>query len=285
MMAHSILDPTSSWSRRTPRAVVFVALALAITGCQSPTIAAELAGVEALVRAYPDQLDRIDGNDLLWRDGTRMTINDGRGPKSSDAWLATPDLKDIFAHPYPVGLPATLPQPKADPGRARPAAFFNKMYGDCQKGEVLPYLVDVVWLPTKYGKTLKVTARNGVAQRLAAVSARLDALPTSFDKYLLPPSGTYNCRAIARTDRLSAHGHGIAIDLNVAHSHYWAWVKPKLDGSIAYRNSMPTEIVAAFEAEGFIWGGRWYHHDTMHFEYRPEFMPEFNKVPAPTRQP
>ncbi|MDD5211432.1 MAG: M15 family metallopeptidase, partial [Sulfuricurvum sp.] len=23
---------------------------------------------------------------------------------------------------------------------------------------------------------------------------------------------------------------------------------------------------------GFIWGGRWYHYDTMHFEYRPELL-------------
>ena len=30
--------------------------------------------------------------------------------------------------------------------------------------------------------------------------------------------------------------------------------------------------VDAFEAEGFIWGGRWLHYDTMHFEYRPELL-------------
>ena len=30
------------------------------------------------------------------------------------------------------------------------------------------------------------------------------------------------------------------------------------------------EIVRIFEKHGFIWGGRWYHYDTMHFEYRPE---------------
>jgi peptidoglycan LD-endopeptidase CwlK len=33
------------------------------------------------------------------------------------------------------------------------------------------------------------------------------------------------------------------------------------------------EIVAIFEKHGFIWGGKWYHYDTMHFEYRPELMP------------
>ena len=26
------------------------------------------------------------------------------------------------------------------------------------------------------------------------------------------------------------------------------------------------------EKYGFIWGGRWYHFDTMHFEYRPEIL-------------
>ena len=27
-----------------------------------------------------------------------------------------------------------------------------------------------------------------------------------------------------------------------------------------------------FERHGFIWGGKWYHYDTMHFEYRPELL-------------
>ena len=31
-------------------------------------------------------------------------------------------------------------------------------------------------------------------------------------------------------------------------------------------------IVDVFERHGFIWGGRWFHYDTMHFEYRPELL-------------
>jgi D-alanyl-D-alanine carboxypeptidase len=27
-----------------------------------------------------------------------------------------------------------------------------------------------------------------------------------------------------------------------------------------------------FERAGFIWGGKWYHFDTFHFEYRPEII-------------
>jgi hypothetical protein len=43
-------------------------------------------------------------------------------------------------------------------------------------------------------------------------------------------------------------------------------------GAIVYRNRMPAEIVAIFEKHGFIWGGKWYHFDTMHFEFRPELL-------------
>jgi hypothetical protein len=39
-----------------------------------------------------------------------------------------------------------------------------------------------------------------------------------------------------------------------------------------YRNRVPYEIVEIFERHGFIWGGKWGHFYTMHFEYRPEFF-------------
>jgi hypothetical protein len=41
---------------------------------------------------------------------------------------------------------------------------------------------------------------------------------------------------------------------------------------IVYKNRIPLELVAIFEKHGFIWGGKWYHYDTMHFEYRPELL-------------
>jgi hypothetical protein len=41
---------------------------------------------------------------------------------------------------------------------------------------------------------------------------------------------------------------------------------------IPYRNVIPQGIVDIFEKHGFIWGGKWYHYDTMHFEYRPELV-------------
>ncbi|MCG3705331.1 M15 family metallopeptidase [Aliarcobacter butzleri] len=53
-------------------------------------------------------------------------------------------------------------------------------------------------------------------------------------------------------------------------SNYWQW--DEKDGKIEYKNKIPLEIVEIFEKYGFIWGGRWYHFDTMHFEYRPELL-------------
>jgi hypothetical protein len=224
-----------------------------------------------LQAAYPTQIAAVDGGQIVWRDGARTTIDDGKGEKSFDALIKEPDLADIFAIPYPRGEPSP-PGVNADPGRARPDQFFDRMYGNCRNGGVEKNLVEIAWLPTRGVTKIKVTRINGVAEKLLAVSAELETLPRSFDPYLKPIAGTYACRVIAGTDRLSTHGHGIAIDLALRHAHYWRWSKPDSDGRYSWRNAIPIEIVRIFEKHGFIWGGRWYHYDTMHFEYRPELL-------------
>jgi hypothetical protein len=228
--------------------------------------------IAPLVAAYPTFLDRIDGNVLVWKDGTRMTIDDGQGAKDHETLLATADIKDMLLLPYPLGRASKPPGRNDDPGRARNSAFFEKMYGDCQAGNVAKNLVDVIWLPKKWGKKIRATRINGVASKLAAVSAELDALPSKFDEFLFPPAGTYVCRPIAGTKRVSAHGYGIAVDIATKSTHYWRWSRAKAGDAIPYRNSIPFEVVEIFERHGFIWGGKWYHYDTMHFEYRPELI-------------
>jgi D-alanyl-D-alanine carboxypeptidase len=254
------------------RATCFLLAALLqLTTAAAAAELSEEAG-KRLLAAYPDQLERIEDGSLVWRDGTRMAIDDGKGEKPFAEWLEHPDIEDMLAVPYPAGDLAAPPTKDVDPGRARNEAFFNKVYGDCRKGEVEKNLSTVVWLPKKTRQQLPFNKINGAAQHLEAVSHELDELPAKFDVYLFPSAGTYNCRPIAGTTRISAHGHGIAIDIALKHSDYWRNTSPGKDGAYAYRNEIPMEIVRIFEKHAFIWGGKWHHYDTMHFEYRPELL-------------
>lgn len=231
---------------------------------------------ERLVKAYPDFIDRVEGNELVWKDGTRMRIDDGQGGKQFEAMLDQPDIKDMFAMSYPTGNKGLGPEINFDPGRVRYGPLFTKMYGDCRSSDLTVNAAKVIWLKSKYGKTIKFSKINGAAAALQRVSDELDHLPDRFTEFLIPTQGTYNCRLIAGTDRTSAHGLGIAIDIAAKRSHYWRWSK-LVDGRVVYKNEIPWEIVRVFEKNGFIWGGKWYHYDTMHFEYRPELLPGPNQ--------
>jgi hypothetical protein len=229
-----------------------------------------LTALDNLVAAYPDALAGHDDKTLRWRDGTVMPVTDESENKTFEELLRHAAIADQLRIPYPRGALTEPPAVDADPGRFRNKAFFTKMYGDCKKGEVSPHLTSLIWLPTTWGKAVRITSVNGVDAHLRAVSAEIDALPDKIKRAAYPIAGTYNCRAVADTGEPSPHGYGIAIDLNTAFSDYWYWQRH--EGTIVYRNRMPAEIVAIFEKHGFIWGGKWYHFDTMHFEFRPELL-------------
>jgi D-alanyl-D-alanine carboxypeptidase-like protein len=245
------------------------AIALLVFGFTIPCFADP--ALDALVAAYPEHLAGYDTRDLIFNDGTRLPISDGVSGKSFEQLLDNPDLKDQFAIPYPLGIALKVPDVNEDPGRIRNEAFFRKIYGDCRKGEVAKRLRPVNWLPGRGGSTIMATTINGVADKLAEVSRELETLPANMTQFLVPISGTYNCRVIANTTRLSVHAYGAAIDINAKFGDYWLWAKGK-DGKFDWKNRIPLAIVEIFERHGFIWGGKWYHFDSFHFEYRPEII-------------
>ena len=226
--------------------------------------------LDGLVAAYPGALAGHDDQVLRWRDGTVMRVSDNNEKKTFAQLLRQASILDQFRIPYPRDPLKEPPATDADPGRFRNTAFFMKMYGDCKKGQVTPRFASLVWLPKTWGKTIQVSSVNGVNERLRAISEEIDALPDKIKHAAYPIAGTYNCRVVADTGAPSPHSYGIAIDLNLAFSDYWYWGPHS--GKIAYRNRMPQQIVDVFEKHGFIWGGKWYHYDTMHFEYRPELL-------------
>ena len=226
--------------------------------------------LQKLAAAYPEHKFELTSNSLIWEDGTEMIYQDSIASKSFEMLLNQPDLEDQMSMSYPKGKDYPIPSRNSDPGRIRFEPFFLKMYG-ASKDIVQKKLVSIDFL----GQTLKVTTVNDIDKKLSQIAQELAQLP-DLKPYLKNVGGTFNWRKIAGTDRMSTHSFGMTIDINVKYANYWRWaVADKTeDGKrlIQYKNRVPMELVEIFEKHGFIWGGKWYHYDTMHFEYRPELL-------------
>jgi len=227
--------------------------------------------IKILMLVYPEQIIGFSDNYVLFCDSSQLLFKDGV-QKTTEQLLNNPDIQDMFVYSYLKGKIDTLIKENNDPGRIRNEDFFKKMYGKTAK-EVKKNLVEIVWCPKLARQKIRITSINGVDKRLAAVSTELDEHPEWKD--FLKSSGTFYWRTVRGTNnRLSAHSFGIAIDLNSRYSNYWQWdCKCTFeDVELSYKNQFPQGIIDIFEKHGFIWGGKWYHYDTMHFEYRPELL-------------
>lgn len=256
------------------RPVSFYTLLLTIFAACSPTTTTTPCssipeGAQRLIEAYPDHILGYENNMILFHDGSRIIYDDGK-ERTTEEILREQDIEDTFLQEYNTNI---MPPPYGyDPGRYRSATLFSKIYGDTRE-DVSKNLVYVEWCPTLGGKPVLFSKTAGAAEALSLVSKELDKHPEL--KAWVLDALTFNWRTIHSTNRLSPHSYGIAIDLEPQRSNYWKWSYPRAEESaeIEYRNSFDMRVVEIFERHGFIWGGRWYHFDTMHFEYRPELNP------------
>ncbi|CDZ53098.1 M15 family metallopeptidase [Neorhizobium galegae] len=255
-----------SWSTDRPF-LRGAAVLLAVLVC-GPAEARELRleeKIAALVKAYPDMIVASRDGRLIMKEGAPIPIDDGIR-RNHAQMLAEGDVEDSLSQAYRPGSCEYHPPVDTDPGRVRSDELMKRLYG-ASANAVQSSLVPVAW----FGETLRVTSRNGVDKALAAVRDELAADP-ALKTYLTPSAGVFNWRKVAGQANLSVHSFGAAIDLNTKHADYWLWSGGKPGNVPKYKNRFPMRIVAAFERHGFIWGGRWYHYDTMHFEYRPELL-------------
>jgi len=172
--------------------------------------------------------------------------------------LSADSVIDIFNPIYVIGRDYYF----SDAGRKRSYSLLSKTYGKNRK-EIESNLVYVNFL----GKKLKFNSKNNAANRLSLALKEIEGLVVR-DKRLLKfveNPETYCYRKIEGEDFLSSHSYGIGIDFVYKGMRYWRWDKNT-------DNNFPFEIVEIMEKYGFIWGGKWEHFDTMHFEYRPEFL-------------
>jgi hypothetical protein len=131
----------------------------------------------------------------------------------------------------------------------------------------------------------KVLVHYAVLEELALVEARIqrdaqtDPGVREWMRGIETLSG-WNWRSIADTQSRSFHAYGTALDILPASQRgletYWLWTSRNNPQwwAVPYTKRLhpPDKVIKAFEAYGFIWGGKWLFYDTMHFEYRPEIL-------------
>lgn len=240
------------------------------------------------------KMDSRNQFEFTYKNGREfMACDDGQN-LSFYPRLKNMDVVSLFMYPYITGQ-TPLPETRQnwDPGRLRVEPLFKQAFG-ASEAEVRSQLVPVTFL----GQTIRFQKRMGAANALRKVDRDLNLemkKDESLRKFLAPFINKkvdlkmygFAYRFVKGTTRLSSHSFGTAIDLLLDYpAQYWLWDEKRKNpdmvaiGEDAYEHYhyvpdktpfFNAKAVEIFERHGFIWGGKWNHYDTMHFEYRPEF--------------
>jgi hypothetical protein len=236
--------------------------------------AAGKSGPEAFLAAYPEagmSIKKDNSGSYIVLGKEELLFEPASGCPAPDPKSAVDQpLCASLAQTYPVGRSGRHPAVGFDPGRTRNETLLGLLFGKTS-AEVVQNLTPVYIL----GKRLPFNSRQGAAAALQRVGQRLEEIVQknpAVKTYILPTAGTFHWRLIDGTPRLSPHSFGICIDLNTQKAPYWRWHKHSAPAMLEAAATYPQAIVDAFEAEGFIWGGKWFAFDFMHFEYRPELV-------------
>jgi hypothetical protein len=261
-------------------------VALLLVLAAAPDAGLPPPGLSCLTRFYAGAVSqRPDGGWGFVLDGGAFIPWRASGASSPDAGhdeddegITGVDLESIYRVPYVPGPIVPIDTSDAgsieDPGRVRVEQLFLSTYG-ASRGEVFDHLGKVRFFGLRY--PFHELAAEPLRRVVARLEPQVQQAPT-LKPFLTNIGGTFIWRKIARSKNLSTHAFGIAIDLNVDRSHYWRWTRR--GEPLRWQNKIPQAVVDAFEAEGFIWGGRWVHYDTMHFEYRPELLDPACREPS-----
>ncbi len=228
--------------------------------------------IERLKTAYPGFIRDIDERYIYWFNGVPTDWREA-GELLLRHLTTPPSYAQIMrSHPtrhFSRELVAAVFQ--NDEGRQAFHDILKKVYGETPH-QVERNLRVVRFMPRTLNLRLRFNTRNGAADALEAVGRELDRLPASYHRYL-SRSTSYINRNIRGSRITSLHSLGIAIDINPRYGDYWRWAV-QATGELTQipRNRIPLEIIEIFEKHGFLWGGRWYFYDTIHFEYRPELF-------------
>ncbi len=235
--------------------------------------------VRAFVQAYApliDSVTAVDGDVVFWLHGGPIHFRDGR--MVAEHRLGREDECDPLFYEYPLEpLVEPYPEPGAMPTYC--SDFLESLWGSTER-EVRNHSRSVRFLDHRLFVNeilLDPLARLERAIRATAVvddevTAWMDDLEITY---------SFDYREIAGSEGRSQHSWGLAVDF-VPSSYegraaYWRWSRA-LDREgwhqipMDERWSPPQRVIELFEAQGFVWGGKWAHFDAIHFEYRPDII-------------
>lgn len=210
---------------------------------------------------------------LISKKGTRLLYDD-KTLKTFEQKLDNPDIRNTLEQIYEPGRVCKEIPLDYDPGRMRNAQLLDAVYGH-NSVEVSRNCEKVSFC----GRNIMFNKNNGASDALKRVWSDLSKKSKKDPgilNYICPAAGTVAFRKIAGTKRKSPHLYGIAIDLNARKSYYWRYNKNRQIYN--YLTQYPVSVIESFEDNGFIWGGKWHHYDTMHFEYRPELIMKYQVI-------
>jgi hypothetical protein len=251
--------------------------------------------MKALARAHPKRLGEAVFRDEDWAvelHGKRYYYADGRIlpeelRNKADAYSPQPFYQ------YPDNMPEWQRPSPEDAARYALMGKQRRSGGAANRAQIF---YDELWRihnrvdAWEQQKTIRflgkeVLVHYAILEELALVEQKINEAAAKDPKVRQWLSGletisAWNWRDIADTHSRSNHAYGIAIDLLPSTRNrleiYWLWTAQKnidwWDVPYSQRGSPPDAVIKAFEAYGFIWGGKWLFYDTMHFEYRPEIL-------------
>ena len=256
--------------------------------------------MKALFKAYPKQIESVEFRDNDWALRMRGTWYYYAGAKLLPENLRENAAKyrAMLFYWYSAKLPewvAPSPGDSAQLGKIvtegsrdtrRRSDFLDDLWQMHNSNEAYGNIRTISFL----GRSARV--HHLIVEKLSLVEERILTAAKS-DPQLqawinsISITESWSWRNIADTQSRSYHSYGLAVDLLPKalgnKQTYWLWTAQQRKDwwNVSYdgRYHPPDAVISAFETFGFIWGGKWFRFDTMHFEYRPELLvinPEFS---------
>lgn len=250
--------------------------------------------MKALGAAYPDRIERVEFRDRDW-----AVLVQGRWFYYAQGRLLPEELRNQaeaydplpFYH-YPAELPP-WEEPDAEAAERFQAYSRRRQANPPRRSH---HFYDALWQAGSQEEAYRrvksmrflnrsVLVHYSIMEELALVEARLveeAKTDAQIREWIgnINTAAAWNWRNVAQTASRSFHAYGTALDLLPAQPRtyhtYWLWTMERRPQwwTVPYAERLhpPSGVIKAFEAYGFIWGGKWLFFDTMHFEYRPEIL-------------